>query len=627
MGNTGASGLIKSAGGVANQIAAYNDKVKAFEWDNSAQTDEDYAQYSRYLNDRVEKLNNVGTLASASQALSMISTAKTARRSYTSNVIQRAQQDIMSGNANTTTKLNTVGQLYNMAIANGDNNSAQNLYSQIQSLQQQIVNEAEASQRRMEALAKKNASAQARGFTSYVNQLETTVKSLINTVKEGGTQLATKELKTFAKDLGLKLPEGSAPNIGSLIEGAMTNIRDAYAEAGMAYEGVDPEKADSYYAKADEITNDVYNLVGMNYSEANAWARDPSSRMIAGAGEGVIGTKPDGTPITGTKYKTIEAPTVGYQYDAAGNLQNVYSTDIGYSDQGSAFSYTDKELANDEKLQDEVKKELGRLVGEDVYVDKTGNILVNTTTKAESQLLKDIKTKYGVDKSAPLRLIRNKDGSGYTMKVGNQDNQKLVNLARDAAGQFATYEQNYDVMAGLPSYNQIGVSDQAYNQFDNSLSAVQGMTVTKALASAFADYANMPKGYTESKIIPDIAKQYFSGDMAKASAAVYAYRKPFETTTAMAAPVVNPIAAQNMLPGTQTNKVPVTSPLKAPSLTPNIPTNINTSLQTAFKDYKTKPSYYTENVVIKDIAKQYFNNDIKKAGETVYKYRKENLGV
>lgn len=622
LGNTGASSLIKSASSIANAVNAYNDKVKAYEWDNSAQTDADYQEYASYLNSRIEKLNNTGTLTSASQAVTMLSTLKSARRSYASNVIQRAQQDVMTGNATTSTKLNVVGNLYNMAVQEGDINSAQNLYSQILSLNQQIQNEAETAQKKYEALQKKNAASQAKGFTSYIDQLEKTSKDLLNIVKEGGTTLTTSKLKDYAKNLGVDLPEGSSPNIGSLIQGAMTNIRDAYAEAGQVYENIDAEKSNNYYSKADDITNDVYNLVGMNYSEANAWARDPSSRMIVYTGEGVIGTKADGTPITGAEYKTIEAPVVGYNYDSAGNIQNVYSTDVGYNNSGNAIAYSDKTLATDENLQKQVKAELGKLVGQNVYIDEKGNILVNTDTKAESQLLRDIKSKYGVDKSTPIRLVRS--GDGYQIKIGNQDSQKIVTLAKDLNGQFATYEQNYDVMSGNYSYNQIGTSDTNYNQFNNSVSnAGTGMTLNKALATAFSDYANMKQGYTESNIIPDIAKNYFSGDVSKAAAAVYSYRKPFETTSSVSQ--ANIVNNQNTIQSTANNVVPVSSPLKAPTIS-NTPVTINTALQNAFKNYKTQPKFYTENVIIKDIAKQYYNNDINAASTAVYKYRKQNFG-
>lgn len=136
MANTTA--ILKAAASARKRVLAQQDAEAAFEWENSAQTYEDYVNYSKYLQDRQQ------TTSDPSQALSYDRTLRSARRSYTSNELQRQQMAIMEGRATTSDKMDLVKDLFYQAQENGDFNLAQNLLSQWDTLSIKLQNEQEA---------------------------------------------------------------------------------------------------------------------------------------------------------------------------------------------------------------------------------------------------------------------------------------------------------------------------------------------------------------------------------------------------------------------------------------------------------------------------------------------------
>lgn len=143
------SSLLKSAASTKKKIQAQEDAIVAFNWENSAQTYNDYKEYSDYLKDRQDKSSD------PSQSLSYEKTIRSARRSYTSNEIQRQTMAIMEGEATTQDKLNLVGDFYQQALDNGDYNLAQNLASQWDSLSIKLQNEQQAAVGAYQAAGKK----------------------------------------------------------------------------------------------------------------------------------------------------------------------------------------------------------------------------------------------------------------------------------------------------------------------------------------------------------------------------------------------------------------------------------------------------------------------------------------
>jgi hypothetical protein len=145
----GISSLLRSAAATRKKIQSFQDAEVAFEWENSAQTYDDYATYSKYLNDRADNAND------PSEKLSYASKNRSAQRSYVSNELQRSQMAIMEGRASTTDKMAAVQQLYYQAVDNGDFNLAQNLYSQYDALSIKAQNEAEVNTKSLAAAGSK----------------------------------------------------------------------------------------------------------------------------------------------------------------------------------------------------------------------------------------------------------------------------------------------------------------------------------------------------------------------------------------------------------------------------------------------------------------------------------------
>lgn len=132
----GVSSLLKSAASTRKKVLAQQDAVEAYIWESSAKTYQDYLTYSKYINNRQNSSSDAG------DKLSYATKLRSATRSYTSNEIQRQTMRVMEGGSTLQDKQNTVYNLYQRAVGNGDYDLAQNLASQYDSLSVQIQNEA-----------------------------------------------------------------------------------------------------------------------------------------------------------------------------------------------------------------------------------------------------------------------------------------------------------------------------------------------------------------------------------------------------------------------------------------------------------------------------------------------------
>jgi hypothetical protein len=635
MGNTGASSLVKASASASTAIANYKDKVQAAEWDSSAQTDADYQAYTQYLSGRLEKTSKIGTLAGASASVTIQSTIKSVNRSYTSNIIQRTQQSVMNGDATSTNKLETIRNLYYAALDNGDNNLAQNLYTQYQTLDQQIQYEAQTAATANVALAEKNTKAQANGYTSAIAELEDAVQQMFSTIKQGGQAGLTAKLKEYAAGLGIELPTGAAATDGTLVEGAIKTIRELYGLAAQSVSVTDPNgKYSDYISAINQIDAGTKSVAGMNLQQAQEWAANPNAFYLDATGTGVVGTKKDGTLIYGTTYKPTKAAVIGYQYDVSGNIVPVYAPN----------NIVNEAIAsNTDKAKDNTIKELEAL-GLNVDISNNGQITVAASSdKAEAQMFRDLANKYGLGEGN--EFIATKDASGnyqFAPVLDSGSNQRVFTLAKDINSKYALYSQEYDSTIGAPKYNLIGTSDKSYNALSNSVvSSTQTGNVLTELQKSFVNYSTMAKGETENSIIPSIAKQYFNGDTKAAADAVYAYRKPLEqpSTANSGAGKINTLTNVTMTPTSPAVKAqiaaqPVTvastaranmNNIAGPTFSPGQNT-INSALKASFTDYKLKPKFYTENVVIKDIANKFYSGNTDAAKSVVYSYRKTNFG-
>jgi len=134
----GVTSLLRSAASTRKKVRSQEDSVKAFEWESSLQTRDDYNDYRDYLEQRQSSTSD------ASEQLGYFSKQRTVFRTFTSNEIQRESDRILFGQGTTQTKLETVMRLQEEAVANQDFSLAQNLASQSYALQIQSQKEAEA---------------------------------------------------------------------------------------------------------------------------------------------------------------------------------------------------------------------------------------------------------------------------------------------------------------------------------------------------------------------------------------------------------------------------------------------------------------------------------------------------
>lgn len=143
----GITSLLKSAQATQKKVKTQEDAFTAYQWENSAQTYNDFVEYSNYLN------NRINTSGDPSEALTYQTKLRSANRSYTSNEIQRAQMSVMEGNGNTQSKMDVVRGLYQRAVDAGDFNLAQNLASQWDTLSVKLQNEFDAQQKSYATMA------------------------------------------------------------------------------------------------------------------------------------------------------------------------------------------------------------------------------------------------------------------------------------------------------------------------------------------------------------------------------------------------------------------------------------------------------------------------------------------
>lgn len=161
----GTTSLLKSAASARKKVQAQQDAEVAFNWENSAQTYEDFVDYSKYLQDRQSSTTD------PSQALTYAKALRSASRSYTSNEIQRTQMAIMEGNAGTQDKMDTVRELFFRAQDNGDLNLAQNLLSQWDTLSIKLQNEQQQAAKDFAASSSKAKDAFMKSLTDGVNDV------------------------------------------------------------------------------------------------------------------------------------------------------------------------------------------------------------------------------------------------------------------------------------------------------------------------------------------------------------------------------------------------------------------------------------------------------------------------
>jgi hypothetical protein len=255
----GTSSLLRSASARRAKVQAYEDSVADFEWSRSAQTLDDFLRYESHLKTRA-------TSASDPQnALTYQRKILTANRSYTSQELERRSIDILEGRGSLEDKQASIESLYSFAVSTGDYNTAQNLRNKWDTVEQQIQNQALASQ----SVARDMAQRDVRTVKEYVNSVlygspqgkkgvlddsVVSVRSLGESLKNNGVEFMNTVGSELASVLGLDEQSNFWDAQVGLINQMLQNVQIA------ADNSSDPAAANDLIEIVNGYVNDVTKI-------------------------------------------------------------------------------------------------------------------------------------------------------------------------------------------------------------------------------------------------------------------------------------------------------------------------------------------------------------------------------
>lgn len=260
LGNTGVSGLLKSANTLSTELNTYKDAQMAQDYSLSAKTADDLTAYQTYLQGRISNLNSTGSTTNATKAISLTNTLTSAIKANGSSDIQRENIQVMAGNATLQDKYNAISTQYVRALNMGDMSLAQNLESQAYSVSQTIQYQAQTAAASAVTLGTAAAKATASGYEGLVTTLTNHLKQFnqdFATVGQGGQKSAIndfmKSVQPTLDALHVVLPKGAAPNYFDIVSGITQAIYQAHSYAAQAVLPYDSTTAQSYQDKANAI--------------------------------------------------------------------------------------------------------------------------------------------------------------------------------------------------------------------------------------------------------------------------------------------------------------------------------------------------------------------------------------
>lgn len=259
-GNTSVSALLSQARAALKKQQSLEEEVAAYEYDLSPKDQESFNKYSDFLSNRVKQVQTTDP----SKALSLQRKITGAQRTFSSSELTRESIAIAEGNGSKPQKLNKMISLYRQALENGDENLAQRIQLQADSLQVQIQNEAMAGAGRGGGGGGGSADPQVKGwkaaqsdFTSHAKLLEDRLRS--GKITSGEYLGGFTDKKTGAKVIGLRDTmqqiEGIRQSAYDIMASGNGNedIQDFYANLS------DTLKSDKYQNYINQAGNKVAN--------------------------------------------------------------------------------------------------------------------------------------------------------------------------------------------------------------------------------------------------------------------------------------------------------------------------------------------------------------------------------
>lgn len=295
MARTGVSSLLKAAKAAQARQASLEDSIASYEFDLSTKDQAAYDKYASYLNKRLALTQNTDP----AKALNYQKSLTTANRSFTSSELSRATTQVMYGAIDDRSKLNTMMNLYQRALANGDENLAQRIEMQAATLQNKILNAGRAGgggggTSAADKELKLNAENRAA-------QLENDLKTLKGGLKAGGNY-ALAQIESL----------GGGKNYFSSAKGIIEDLANTYKSA--ADQATDPNVRQNFLEKYNKIVSgeqsfDVGFNKGKSLNEINQFIQqrslgaNPTRIQMGPSGATLVENKISGF---GQYYKTPE---------------------------------------------------------------------------------------------------------------------------------------------------------------------------------------------------------------------------------------------------------------------------------------------------------------------------------
>lgn len=249
MAGTQISSMLRAAQSERNKRVQLEDDIAAYKWANSEQNQSDYEEYRRHLDTRMSQTSDPAKM------LTLQNKADAARRSFSSNEIQRVAINVLEGTATLEDKKATVLALYHDAVANQDFNLVQNLRNTYDSIDVAIQRKQEADAQRMAGYAEKMARAN-------VTSLQELADSYLSGDDPNSPDMSNKQVADSFKKYGTDFMNDTGTVNGvtyNMWDKVFTNTRnaiDALTEAAnVAYAAGQDSRGDSLYEKALKLNN------------------------------------------------------------------------------------------------------------------------------------------------------------------------------------------------------------------------------------------------------------------------------------------------------------------------------------------------------------------------------------
>lgn len=574
----GASSLLKSAASRRAAIQDQQNRMIDMEWQLSEKTADDLSRY-------IAHYDTASQSAKSSDQLSFMNKITSARRSYTSNEIQRATIRVMEGTGSNEEKLNIIGNLYEQAVDNGDMDQAQNLRAQYNSFYNTVIKEQQA-QANLATGAYNSGYADAK---SYIADLKSGTVSpfsddpdlSMNGISAMLQQFGPDQMATIVDQVSQKygIPMASFEDMAlfmadKTIEYAET-LRDSYPQGSKEYRELSNQVLDLKTKQNFQLPGAKLTYDELKTTAENARAGLAGALTLTSGPEGFtfvenkvtswqVITNPDGTMELAPTYTVPGYVTPASNMAMGGKgyqIVSINGSDYAQTADGTLYTYDSS-----------FKAQGGKISG-----NKYGNIEDFQTEAQRKNLTPQQALKeFGYNVQGDLLFIPQPDGTerGYNYTVDENGNIQYFESLKDpndstkdtiemitidtATGRRAT--ASADAMKGLvESKRQSLIMDKALRSPQMSLQGAPGELFQPASTSGLLQGANATR--------TDIREQK------KASELLQATQKAQQAASAqqlMQANPTQPLAVKPVTPAAQVKVTNAPAPSQQLKVTPTI---------------------------------------------------------